>query len=174
MRPVRGAWAQLRAGMDDTFRFHGRRLRAELDSVQIFEMSPALLAVAGFDGYLRRFNPAFEVFGYTREELLGRTRSPRGRGRCRERRSPRSLDDRQHHFAPQAVLLAARERLSRRGQWEDLHERGTQIAAIDPPRQRAELVAIGLDDEVHASLGRLFRHRDQPPTGAQRGAGATQ
>jgi PAS domain S-box-containing protein len=33
-------------------------------------MSPALLAVAGFDGYLRRFNPAFEVFGYSPEELL--------------------------------------------------------------------------------------------------------
>jgi len=47
----------------------GRRLRAEFEAEQIFEMSPALLAVAGFDGYLRRFNPAFEVFGYTREEL---------------------------------------------------------------------------------------------------------
>ena len=35
-------------------------------------MSPALLAVAGFDGYLRRFNPAFAVFGYSREELLSR------------------------------------------------------------------------------------------------------
>src|SRR5689334_1641582 len=35
-------------------------------------MAPALLAVAGFDGYLKRFNPAFEVFGYTREELLSR------------------------------------------------------------------------------------------------------
>jgi PAS domain S-box-containing protein len=35
-------------------------------------MSPALLAVAGFDGYLRRFNPAFDVFGYSPEELLSR------------------------------------------------------------------------------------------------------
>src|SRR3954447_897059 len=49
-----------------------RRLRAELENQRIFEMSPALLAVAGFDGYLRRFNPAFEVFGYSREELLAR------------------------------------------------------------------------------------------------------
>jgi PAS domain S-box-containing protein len=75
MRPVRGAWAQLRAGMNDAvapFRLHGRRLRAEFEAEQIFEMSPALLAVAGFDGYLRRFNPAFEVFGYSREELLSR------------------------------------------------------------------------------------------------------
>ena len=39
---------------------------------RISELSPALLAVAGFDGYLREFNPAFEVFGYSREELLTR------------------------------------------------------------------------------------------------------
>jgi PAS domain S-box-containing protein len=51
---------------------HRRRLRAEREAERIFEMSPALLAVAGFDGYLRRFNPAFEVFGYSREELLSR------------------------------------------------------------------------------------------------------
>jgi PAS domain S-box-containing protein len=49
-----------------------RRLRAERETERIFEMSPTLLAVAGFDGYLRRFNPAFEVFGYSREELLSR------------------------------------------------------------------------------------------------------
>jgi PAS domain S-box-containing protein len=51
---------------------HERRLRAEREAEQIFEMSPALLAVAGFDGYLKRFNPAFEVFGYSREELVSR------------------------------------------------------------------------------------------------------
>jgi PAS domain S-box-containing protein len=75
MRPFRGAWAQLRAGIKDAlapFWLHGRRLRAERETEWIFEMSPALLAVAGFDGYLRRFNPAFEVFGYSREELLSR------------------------------------------------------------------------------------------------------
>jgi PAS domain S-box-containing protein len=75
MRPVRGAWAQLRAGMNDAvapFRLHGRRLRAERETERIFEMSPTLLAVAGFDGYLRRFNPPFELFGYSREELLSR------------------------------------------------------------------------------------------------------
>src|SRR3954447_125409 len=42
------------------------------EAERIFEMSPALLAVAGFDGYLRRFNPAFAVFGYSRDELLSR------------------------------------------------------------------------------------------------------
>jgi hypothetical protein len=67
MRPFRRAVAQLRAGMNDAvspFWLHGRRLRAEREAERIFEMSPALLAVAGFDGYLRRFNPAVEVFGY--------------------------------------------------------------------------------------------------------------
>jgi PAS domain S-box-containing protein len=61
-------------GRDTTDR---RRAEAELreaerEAERVFEMSPALLAVAGFDGYLRRFNPAFEVFGYSREELLSR------------------------------------------------------------------------------------------------------
>ena len=50
----------------------GRRLRAEREAQRIFEMSPALLAVAGFDGYLKRWNPAFEVFGYSREELMAK------------------------------------------------------------------------------------------------------
>jgi PAS domain S-box-containing protein len=75
MRPFRGAWVRLRAGINEAvgpFWLHGRRLRAERETERIFEMSPALLAVAGFDGYLRRFNPAFEVFGYSREELLSR------------------------------------------------------------------------------------------------------
>src|SRR5215510_12146874 len=49
-----------------------RRLRAEREVERVFEMSPTLLGVAGFDGYLRRFNPAFDVFGYSREELLSR------------------------------------------------------------------------------------------------------
>jgi PAS domain S-box-containing protein len=71
----RSGWARLRSGIDDAvaaFGLHGRRLRAEREAERIFETSPALLAVAGFDGYLRRFNPAFEVFGYSREELLSR------------------------------------------------------------------------------------------------------
>src|SRR4051794_38516859 len=75
MLPVRGAWAQLRAGVNDAAArspLQGRRLRAEREAERIFEMSPALLAVAGFDGYLRRFNPAFRVFGYSGEELLSR------------------------------------------------------------------------------------------------------
>ena len=57
MRRLRGAWAQMRAGMHDAvvpFRRLDRRLRVEREAERIFEMSPALLAVAGFDGYLRR------------------------------------------------------------------------------------------------------------------------
>jgi hypothetical protein len=55
---------------------HGRWLRAEREAERIFEMSPALLAVAGFDGYLRRFNPAFEVFGYPERAVDGAQRRP--------------------------------------------------------------------------------------------------
>jgi PAS domain S-box-containing protein len=51
---------------------HDRRLRAEREAERIYALSPALLAVAGFDGYLRRFNPAFAVFGYSDEELRSR------------------------------------------------------------------------------------------------------
>ena len=75
MRRFRGGWVKLRTGLNDAvapFWLHGRRLRAEREAERVFEMSPALLAVVGFDGYLRRFNPAFEVFGYPREELLSR------------------------------------------------------------------------------------------------------
>ena len=75
MRRIHDGWAQLRAGSnDETARpaSDGRRLRAEREAERIFEMSPALLAVAGVDGYLQRFNPAFAVFGYSREELLSR------------------------------------------------------------------------------------------------------
>jgi PAS domain S-box-containing protein len=75
MRPFRGVWAQLRVrvhGVVPPRWSHRRRLRAEREAERIFEMSPALLAVAGLDGYLRRINPAFEVFGYSREEWLSR------------------------------------------------------------------------------------------------------
>jgi hypothetical protein len=37
---------------------HHRRLRAARTAERIFEMSPALLAAAGFDGYARDFDPA--------------------------------------------------------------------------------------------------------------------
>jgi PAS domain S-box-containing protein len=66
---------QLRTGIDAALARswrRDRRLQAEREVERIFAMSPALLAVAGFDGYLKRFNPAFEVFGYSRDELLSR------------------------------------------------------------------------------------------------------
>lgn len=69
------ASARLRATVNDAFAplwLRGRLQRAEREAERTFEMSPALLAVAGFDGYLKRFNPAFEVFGYSRDELLSR------------------------------------------------------------------------------------------------------
>ena len=55
MRRFGGRSAKLLAGMNNAlapFSSHGRRLRAERRFERIFEMSPALLAIAGFDGYL--------------------------------------------------------------------------------------------------------------------------
>jgi PAS domain S-box-containing protein len=62
----------VRAGAVGVVPLPRRRLRAEREAERVFAMSPALLAVVGLDGYLRRFSPTFEVFGYSREELLSR------------------------------------------------------------------------------------------------------
>jgi PAS domain S-box-containing protein len=50
-----------------------RRARAQRDFDRIFNLSPDLVVVAGFDGHVTRVNPAVQhLLGYTEEELLGR------------------------------------------------------------------------------------------------------
>jgi PAS domain S-box-containing protein len=50
-----------------------RRTRAKADLDRLFTLSPDMIVVAGFDGYFKRVNPAFEEqLGYTEQEALSR------------------------------------------------------------------------------------------------------
>jgi hypothetical protein len=63
---------------------------------------------------------------------------------------------------------ASRADASGRRRWT-----GSQLPGVREPRSRRQLVAVRLDDEVHAAVGRLLGHRDQSPAGTQHGKGAT-
>jgi PAS domain S-box-containing protein len=72
-----GGWAELMGGINDTMgafaELQARRERAERQSDRIFELSNDLVCVAGFDGYFKRVNPAFErLLGYPTDVLLSR------------------------------------------------------------------------------------------------------
>ena len=74
---LEGTWSELLGDMNETMaafaELQGRRREAELEFERVFTMSVDLLCIAGFDGYLKRVNPAWmRTFGYTEQELLSR------------------------------------------------------------------------------------------------------
>ena len=84
------------------------RKRAEEELRTLFETSRDMLCVAGFDGYFRRLNPAWErTLGFTTEELLARPLH-----RLRASRRPRGDDGRGGEVAAgaSAVLFENRYR----------------------------------------------------------------
>jgi PAS domain S-box-containing protein len=59
------------AGVAEFYAVRRSKAKAEVD--RLFAISPDLIVVAGFDGYFKRVNPAFEsLLGYAQEEALRR------------------------------------------------------------------------------------------------------
>jgi PAS domain S-box-containing protein len=62
---------KLRQELENRQRVESALLKSEEERNGFFNMSLDLLAVAGFDGYFKRLNPAWErVFGFTRSEMM--------------------------------------------------------------------------------------------------------
>ena len=76
---LEGTWSQLLGGMNETMAafadLQGRRRDAVLELERVFTMSVDLLCIAGFDGYLKRVNPAWCVPSATRSRSCCRDRS---------------------------------------------------------------------------------------------------
>ncbi|MCU1427662.1 MAG: two-component system sensor kinase [Actinomycetia bacterium] len=148
-----------------------RRRRAEREVERVFDLSLDLLAIAGFDGYFKRVNPAIErTLGYSSEQLLSRPFSdfvhPEDRESTLEALSALAGGEEVVQFENRYVCSDGSARWLEWSTRPVPHERRLYAAARDvTDRRRAETQSRVLADE-QAALRRVA-------TLVARGAAAT-
>ncbi|REG82309.1 PAS domain S-box protein [Algoriphagus antarcticus] len=66
-------YSELLQKLESTIGTELSRKKLEIELAQIFDFTPDIICVAGFDGYLKRINPAgLELLGYSLEEMRSR------------------------------------------------------------------------------------------------------
>jgi PAS domain S-box-containing protein len=179
-----------------------RRRTAERQVDDIFDLSLDLLCVAGFDGYFKRVNPAFEhTLGYTSAELLSRPIvdfvHPDDRAATQDAIDSLGDDEAVDRFlnryvrsdgevrwlewstrvVPERRLMyaAARDVTENRmlvGEQAALRRVATRIAEGDHPADLFEAVAVEVGQLLEADVTRLLRYEEEGAASIVAGYGA--
>ena len=179
-----------------------RRRRAERQVDDIFTLSLDLLCVAGFDGWFKRVNPAFEqALGYTSDELLSRPlldfvhpddrqathdaieQLDRGAqlGRFENRYLRSDGDVRWLQWSARAlpeqgmIYAAARDVTENRmlvGEQAALRRVATLVAEGNDPADLFEAVAVEVGEVLDADATRLLRYEPDGTASVVAGYGA--
>lgn len=196
---LEGVWSQLLAGTNDTMaafsELQGRQRRAERDVEQVFDMSLDLLFIIGFDGYLKRVNPAFErAFGRSQQELLSRPAvefahpdEPRTGERLARMRRGEQVEPFETRYVrtdgstgwlqwnvrpvseEQLIYCVARDVTESRYAAEEqaaLRRVATLVARAETPSRVLEAVAEEAGKLIDADLATIGRYSKEPPAAA--------